>query len=149
MVTEQDIADDQLEYLRENPGVCAWGSTTGYVWLRHSEGQWLAATRGGAHRLIRYVRGQIFDEAEARQWLVSNPATMIPADDAGIYHDEDDSIWDDANEQDVFTDARRCFWCGVSEWSADLTVHETTDHGECDFCEDCRESWERAGELVA
>lgn len=145
---EQRIADELLSFLRENPDVCGWGSTTGYSWFAFADGEWRAVTYGGPHRLSRYVRGVVLDEARARKWVLRNPVNLIPAAEAGTYNAENRSVWGLAEEQDVFADADRCFWCGASERAEELTRHETTEQGVCAFCADCLESWGRADEII-
>jgi len=144
--TTDSIARDLLAYLRENPGVCAYGSVTGYIWLRYYDGEWQAATYGGQHRLSNYVDGQVFDEKTALSWLERNPAEPIPLSKAGSRNET--TVWQATDEQDVFADVDRCFWCGESERSTGLATEATHDHGEIDLCADCRASWADAGELV-
>lgn len=146
--TAESIVDDLLAYLRENPDVCAAGNVNGWRWVRYHDGEWQATRYGGQHRLSRYVDGTVLEADEARRWLTTNPVELIPAADAIQWGPSETSVWEDAADQDVFTDAERCFWCGQSERSVALEGYETTDHGECDLCSECHDSWEKAGELA-
>ena len=147
--TTESIARDLLDYLREHPDVCAEGNVHGWRWLRFVDGEWRAAKYGGKHRLKRFVDGEILDEEAARAWLESKPVTLIPATEAYLWGPSEATVWEDADEQDAFTDSDRCFWCGSSERSVALDRFETAEDGECLLCPECEESWERAGEIVA
>lgn len=147
-ITVEDIARNQFDYLQEHPGVCADGNVNGWQWLRHYDGEWRVATFGGPHQLSSKVRGAVFSDGNALGWLISNPVTLIPAHDAGSYRHGVTSVWESADEQDVFTDRTRCFWCGVSERTRGLAAYQTTEQGVCHFCPGCHDSWERDGEIV-
>lgn len=143
--TERQIAEDQMQYLRDNPDVCAEGSVTGCVWMRYADGEWRGVNHETSrHRLRSRIRGTVFDRDEALRWFLNNPVTIRPVGSAGSQGE----VWDDTDEQDVFTDAERCYWCGASERSVDLDVYRTVEQGECRFCSDCRDSWDRADELA-
>lgn len=147
-IVEQRIATDQMEYLRDNPDVCAEGDVVGLMWMRYHDDEWQAVEYGGKHRLQARVRGVVFGEDDALDWFVRNPVTLRPTAAAGT-RGHSDGIWADVEDQDVFTEADRCFWCGQSESSVSLTESQTADQGVCNFCPDCLESWERAGETIA
>lgn len=150
MPTEREIASDLLEYLRENPGVCAEGNVHGWRWVRFHDGDWQAAKYyDGNDRLKDYVVGDVLDESTVLDWLVSKPATLIPGSGAYLWGPSDHTVWEEADEQDVFTDHDRCFWCGGSEQTNNLKAYETTEDGECLLCQDCHESWEKADQIVA
>lgn len=140
--TPRTIAEDLAEYLQETPDVCVDGSVNGWAWLRFVDGEWRAVQYSSdPDRLRSFVEGTVFDRSQALDWLVSNPAQPVPVTDAGSFTDGDASIWQDADEQDVWTDRDRCAWCGHSDRTRDLTLYETTENGECRLCEDCHESW--------
>lgn len=144
---EQRIATDQMEYLRKHSDVCAKGSVTGLIWIRYCDGEWQAVAYGGQHRLQRRVRGVLLEEDNALSWLINNPVSILPVAKAGAgIHS--DSVWSNAEDQDVFRNANRCFWCGKSEHVVSLTESQTTEQGACSFCPDCLESWQRAGEIA-
>jgi hypothetical protein len=144
---EQRIAHDQMEYLREHSEVCAVGNVVGLMWVRFHDGKWQAVEYGGKHRLQKRVRGVVFEEDDALNWFVDNPVTLRPLVEAASWS-RPEGVWTDVEEQDVFADAERCFWCGQSEHAVSLIVSQTTDQGVCSFCPDCFESWEQAGELT-
>lgn len=144
---EHRIANDQMEYLREHSDVCAEGNVVGLMWVRYHGGEWQAVEYGGKHRLQKRVRGVVFGEDDALNWFVGNPVTLRPSAEAASWS-RPEGVWADVEDQGVFTDAERCFWCGQSEHAVSLNTFQTTDQGVCDFCPDCRESWERAGEIT-
>ncbi|WP_176548353.1 hypothetical protein [Natrinema sp. CBA1119] len=146
--THESIARDLMDYLRENPGVCAEGNVHGWRWVRYTDGEWRAADYGGEHRLSRYVGGTTLEPNAVEQWLAGKPVTLLPVSEAYQWGPSDTTVWQDAAEQDVFTDADRCFYCGQSDRSVTLERYETTDEGECLFCADCHEQWGRADEIV-
>lgn len=147
--SSRSVAEDLMNYLRETRGVCAEGNVHGWRWIRFASGEWQATKYGGQHRLEQYVQGEILDEEAVLNWLVSKPVQIIPCSKAYLWRPKDETVWKDADDQDVFEDASRCFYCGESARSADLQLYETTEQGECLFCNDCHESWERAGEIVS
>lgn len=148
--TAESIASDLAQYLREHPDVCARGSTPGFHWLRFVDGEWRAVQYSSrAVHLHSYVEGRVLDEERALEWLASNPATLQPVSEAGDYGHGYDTVWAAADEQDVFTDADRCVWCGHSERTHDIDRYQTTEDGEQWLCPDCYESWKEAGEIVA
>jgi hypothetical protein len=144
---EQRIANDQMKYLRDNSNVCAEGNVVGLMWIRYYDDEWQAVEYGGKHRLQNRVRGVVFGEDDTLDWFIDNPVTLRPTAEAAT-RGHPDGVWGDVEEQDVFTDADRCFWCGQSESSVSLTESQTTEQGRCDFCPDCLESWQRAGEIT-
>jgi hypothetical protein len=145
-IVEQRIANDQMEYLRDNSDVCAEGNVVGLMWVRYHDDEWQAVEYGGKHRLQSRVRGVVLEVDDALSWFVTNPVTLRPTGEAAT-RGYSEGIWADVEEQDVFTDADRCFWCGQSEYTVSLTESQTTDQGRCEFCSDCLESWQRAGEI--
>lgn len=147
-VSELDIARDQADYLRENPGVTAKGNVHGWRWVRHVDGEWRALKTGDTHRLPKYLEGAVLDEDSVIQWLTSKPVTCVPSATAGDYQ-FDPSAWAAADVQDVFTDHDRCWWCGGSERDHELTEYETRDHGRCLLCTDCVEPWLNGDHIVA
>jgi hypothetical protein len=146
-VVEQRIANDQMEYLREHSDVCAVGNVVGLMWVRFHDGEWQAVEYGGKHRLHERVRGVVFEADDALNWFVENPVTLRPSAEAASWS-RPEGVWGDVEDQDVFTAAERCFWCGQSEHAVSLTESQTTNQGACNFCPDCLESWERAGEIA-
>lgn len=144
----RDIAEDLADYLRDHPEVCAEGNVNGWRWIRYHDGDW-QATRyyDGTNRLREYVVGDVLDEETVLRWLESKPVTLVPLAEAHLWAPREQTVWDDATEQDVFTDRDRCWWCGASERTHDLTEYETTSDGECLLCPSCHESWDKAGEL--
>jgi hypothetical protein len=144
---EQRIAKDQMEYLREHSDVCAEGNVVGLMWVRYHDDEWQAVKYGGKHRLHDRVKGVALEIEDALRWFIENPVTIRPSVEAAAWS-QPDGIWGDVEDQDVFTNAERCFWCGKSEHSVSLGEYRTAEQGVCDFCPDCLESWERAGEIV-
>lgn len=144
---EHRIANDQMEYLREHSDVCAVGNVVRLMWVRYHGGEWQAVEYGGNHRLQKRVRGVGFEEGDALNWFVENPVTLRPSAEAASWS-RPEGIWGDVEDQDVFTDAERCFWCGQSEHAVSLTESQTIEQGVCSFCPDCLESWEQAGEIA-
>lgn len=141
---EHQIAEDQMQYLRENPELCAKGSVNVWVWVRYNDSEWRAVNRERSeHRLRTRMRGTVLTEDDALRWFLTNPVTLIPAEGAGTQG----SIWNDVDEQGVFEDVTRCFYCGVSENAVELTSYRTTEQGECTFCNSCRSMWDDAGEI--
>jgi len=149
VLDEHDIALDQLEYLKTTGNVCANGSTTGWTWVRYHDGDWQAlrfATE--AVHTSEYVHGEVWDRQRVVDWLVGNPVTMHPQSTAYRWSPDSNTVWDYADEQDAFTDRDRCVWCGHSDRTRSLGEYETVDDGTVTLCEDCRDDWGRAGELV-
>lgn len=148
-VSERSIASDLLEYLQNNPGVCANGNVHGWAWIRYHDGDW-QATRyaSSSDRLKSYVVGDVLDEEAVLDWLESKPVSLIPATEAYLWRPAEETVWEDADEQDVFADYDRCFWCGGSERTHELSVYQTVENGECKLCPSCRESWDSADEIV-
>lgn len=147
-VTHESIARDLMEYLRENPDVCAEGNVIGWRWVRYADGEWRAIDYGGQDRLKFHVRGAVLEPETVREWLANKPVTLCPASEACRLRSGETTVWEDADQQDVFTDCERCFYCGQSDRSVGLECYETTDDGNCLLCSDCHEQWERAGEIV-
>ena len=147
MTTKREIASDLIEYLRENQGVCANIHVQG--WIRFHDGEWQAARYlGGKDRLNSYVAGDVLDESAVLDWFVSMPVTFTPESEAFRWAPSEQTVWEDADRQDVFTDRERCFWCGESERNRSLEAYETTEDGECLLCPDCYESWAKANQIV-
>lgn len=148
-LTERKIAKDLADYLREYPGACANGNVHGWAWIRFHDGEW-QATRyySGSDRLKSYVEGEVLDEDAVLDWLVSKPVEIIPTSEATLWGPSETTVWEDADEQDVFTDRDRCYWCGGSERTHDLTEYETVENGDCLLCSDCHESWENTDCIV-
>jgi len=145
--TRASIAEDELQYLQENPTVCAEGNVNGWRWLRYHDGEWQATDYGGPHRLTSYVNGKVLTREEAKKWLKTKPIKRIPTSEAYQWKPKDKTVWEEAEEQEVFKDVQRCFYCGKSENAVSLSNEETTDHGELDLCKDCKGAWNRSGEL--
>lgn len=148
-VSPRSIASDLLEYLRENPGVCAEGNVHGWRWVRFHAGNWQAVKYyQGADRLKDVVVGEVLDDEAVLDWLEAKPVTLIPESEAVLWTPSEQTVWDNADQQDVFTDHDRCFWCGSSERTQVLQSYQTTPNGKCQLCSDCYESWEKADEIV-
>lgn len=149
--TLHTLISDRIAYLKEQTGVCAEGSVNGYVWIRYVDGEWRGVRYGGQHRRRSYVDGTVFDEDDVRRWMENNPVRVIPVRDATVGVHADTDVWEDAAAQDVFSDADRCFWCGVSDTSAEthVALYETIEHGEIHLCDECKPIWDDAGELVS
>lgn len=145
-VTHESIAADLAEYVREHPGVCADVSVSAgnHPWVRFTDDEWRLARYGHMDR----VEGAVLDEEDVIELFAVNPVNIIPTSEAFLLQ-SDDTVWEDADEQDVFTDANRCFWCGDSERDTTLGLYDTVEDGECYLCDACRETWDSEGELVA
>lgn len=135
--TERGIARDLLDYLRANPGVCAEGNVHGWRWVRYHDGEFHATTYGGDDRQNSYVSGEVLDEDAAVSWLTSKPVSLLPASEAYQWRPSDETVWEDADEQDVFRDYDRCWFCGGSERDHDLTEYETVEDGDLTLYSDC------------
>lgn len=147
--TERDVAADLRDYLRETDGVCAEGNVHGWRWVRFHDGDWQATKYNeGNDRLRDYVEGDVLDESTVLEWLVSKPFTLIPESEAYLWGPSEKTVWQHADEQDVFTDLDRCGWCGASERTANVDAYDTVEDGRCLLCEDCYESWDDAGEIA-
>lgn len=148
-VTRREIAHDQAEYLAVTDGVCAEGNVRGWRWVRFHNGEWQAAKyHEGRDRLKDYVVGDVLDESRVLEWLVAKPVTILPQSQAYLWGPSEATVWEDAVDQDVYTDHDRCHWCGCSERTHDLEAYETKSDGECLLCSDCHDSWSRAGEIA-
>lgn len=148
-VSRRSIARDQLDYLRENPGVCAEGNVSGPRWIRFQDGEWLGLRYSSQdHRLRSYLRGYALSRDMVLDWMERKPVTLVPAREAGNGLHTDQSVWADAADQGVFTGLDRCGWCGLSEEECDLTLYETVEDGETLLCPSCTDSWKEAGEIV-
>lgn len=144
----RSIAEHQRKYLRDHFEVCAEGGTYGYSRLRHVDGEWHALQIGDReHRLPEYLTGRRFSEETALSWLINRPVTLKPVASSAEWLSTAPNVWAKAKRQDVFTDADRCFWCGDSENTADLSAHVTTEQGTQRFCVDCFETWDEQGEI--
>lgn len=145
-ITAADIAADQMAYLRENPGVCADVSihAGNHPWVRYHDGEWQYAKFGDYGR----IEGKVLDAETVQRLFAGNPVTLEPVSEAYQWRAADRTVWEHAAEQDVFTDFDRCFWCGHSERTRDLTEYETTEDGDCLLCEDCYESFDKHDQIV-
>lgn len=147
--THRSIAKDLMDYLRENPETCAEGNVHGWRWVKFCDGEWRATRYGGQHRLKGYAQGETLEPEDVLEWLTYNPIEIIPASEAKLWSLRGPTVWEDAEEQDAFKpNINRCFWCGQSERSTDLQLHETVEHGESHLCPGCTESWAKAGEIA-
>lgn len=144
-MSETTIARDLADYLREHPDVCADISVSAgcHPWVRFHDGDWQYAVFGD-----QFVEGRVLDEDAVVRYIAGNPATLIPASEAYRWKPSTRTVWEIADDQDVFTDATRCEWCGGSEHAVDLTCYETVEDGDTNLCPECFESWEQAGEIV-
>lgn len=107
--------------------------------VRYDDGEWQWTNYGENGR----VEGRVLDESRVGDLVDSKPIQLLDYSEAvGGLTDDGPTVWADADEQDVFTDFDRCFWCGQSERQTDLTEYETTEDGDCLLCEDCHESWD-------
>jgi hypothetical protein len=147
--SSRTVAEDLMDYLRETDGVCAEGNVHGWRWIQFVDGEWRAVKYGGKHRLNGYVDGAVLDAETVLNWMVEKPVQIIPCSEAYLWTPKNETVWEDANVQGVFSDASRCFYCGESEQSADLSQYETTNQAECLLCSDCHNSWEQAGEIAS
>lgn len=149
-VSERDIAEDLAKYLRENPGVCADVSIAAgnHPWIRYHDSAWQFARYGEQGRAKGRVEGKVLNEESVVDLLAANPVNLKPVSEAYQWKPADETVWEDASEQDVFTNRDRCYWCGVSDRTKDLTRYETTEDGKCSLCADCHESWDRADQIV-
>jgi hypothetical protein len=146
--TERAIASYLLEYLKNNDEVCADGNANGWTWIRYEAGDWQAVRFSRSDDTLKsYVVGDVLDEATVMDWLVSKPATIIPQRQAYLWGPSENTVWELADEQDVFEDYERCFWCGDSERNQTIKSYQTTENGECSLCPECRDSWASAGEI--
>ncbi|WP_135666851.1 hypothetical protein [Halorhabdus rudnickae] len=150
MTTPREIAADIREYLRSNSAVCAEGAAHGWRWLRFCAGEWRAVRYcSGDERRSSYVEGRVFDDDEALDWIESHPATLRPTAEAYRWDPAEQTVWEDACEQDVFSDFDRCFWCGGSDRDHDLQEYQTVEDGVCSLCDECHTAWADAGEIVS
>ncbi|QLH82352.1 hypothetical protein [Halosimplex pelagicum] len=146
--SSRSIAEDLMDYLRETNGVCAEGNVHGWRFIQFVDGEWRGVKYGGEHRLKDYVKGSVLDAETVLSWMVEKPVQIIPCSEAYLWMPKDETVWEDADAQDVFRDASRCFYCGESERSTDLELYETAKQGECLFCSDCHSTWEQADEIL-
>lgn len=145
---ETAIADENMRLLKDMDGVCATGSTNGYISLRY-DGEWQVvqhASGTGVHSSA-YVDGAVLSDDEALDWCLSNPVTLEPAATAYQLTDASQSIWDDADEQRVFDDVTRCVWCGMPETTRSIQQVETNHDGRVELCESCQEKWVQSGDI--
>lgn len=149
MVTKEDIASDLFDYLKDNPNVCANGNVHGWTWIRFHDGEWQATKYyTGDDRLKSFVVGRVLEERKVLDYLAMKPITLIPQSEAYLWGPSDQTVWEDADEQDVFRDFTRCYWCGCSERTHDLQEYDTVDDGDTVLCSSCFESWINAGEIA-
>lgn len=143
--TGNSIARDIVEYLRENPDVCADISVSAgcFPWVRFHDGDW-QMVQYGQHR----IEGRVIEEQAVVGYIETNPTDLLLVSEAYQWGPKEKTAWEEADEQDVFTDADRCFWCGESENSVALGFYETLEDGDTHLCPECFESWDRAGEIV-
>lgn len=145
--TSESVRDDIFQYMKESPDITADGSVNGYGWVRYCDGAWRAVNTGGKHRRSGYVYGRELSDVEMKDWLDSNPVKLLASSDAYRHKHAELTIWEKVERQGVFTDADRCFWCGVSESNTELTVEEAVEHGEIHLCGECRPVWEKQDEI--
>lgn len=146
-VTDESIAREMMGVLREMPGGCAsMPPAASFRWVRHVDGEWRAVRY--EQQKWGYITGEVWDDEEAESFFAASPTTIIPADDARRMSAHETTVWEEAEEQDVFTDHDRCFWCGVSERDEEPTLYETTEDGECLLCDDCHEHWNREDQIA-
>jgi hypothetical protein len=116
-----------------------------YPFVRYHDGQWQWAHYGKNGR----VEGRVLDESHVHDLVDSKPIQFLGYHEAvGGLTDDGPTVWEDAAEQDVFTDADRCFWCGHSERTHDLGEYETSEDGDCLLCPDCFESFDNHDQIV-
>lgn len=149
--TDRTIAADLVDYLRDNPGVCADISVHAgrFPWVRHRDGEFQYARYGQQGRAKGRVAGTVLDEDDVVDLFAKNPVNLVPVDEAYLWSPSTKTVWEDAAEQDAFTDSDRCWWCGGSERDHDLEEYETTEDGDCLLCDECHESWDDAGQIEA
>jgi len=145
-ITAADIAGDQMDYLREQSGVCADVSIVAgnQPWIRFHGGEWQYAKFGDNGR----IEGKTLDAETVQRLFAENPVRLEPVSEAFRWRPADRTVWEHAAEQDVFTDRDRCFWCGHSERDRDLTEYETAEDGDCLLCAGCHESWDNQDQIV-
>lgn len=145
---EQQIAKDQMDYLRDHPSICAMGGAYGHNYVRYQDGDWQAVQTGELqHRLSDYLSGKELDQEDALEWFQNRPVELRPCSMAAEWISNADNLWEKVNEQDVFSDVNRCFWCGISANQTTLKTYQTTDQGICDFCSECYEAWDKQNEI--
>jgi len=144
--TRETIANDLVDYLRENPGVCASVSVgmSDHPWIRYRDGEWQAASYADIDR----IDSRVVDEERVVSLIEANPTNLIPCHEAYRWKPADQTVWEDAAEQDAFSDRDRCVWCGFSDRTRNLSLYQTVDDGECLLCDDCHEAWDKDDEIV-
>jgi hypothetical protein len=148
VVDEHDIAFDQMAYLKNTENVCAVGSTTGWMWLRYHSGDWQAIRFATEDiHTSEYVHGKTLDREAVVNWLVDNPVTMEPQSKTHRWSPDDKTVWEYAEQQDVFDGKTRCVWCGYSTRTRELDSYATVEDGDANLCDDCHSDWDRAGEI--
>lgn len=145
-ISETQIAKDLLAYLRDHPSACADVSAQGYYrpWVRYRDGQYQLAGFGEIDR----IHATTLSEKQALELFKNNPVQLLPAHKAYRWKPANRTVWEHAAEQDAFTSLTRCFWCGFSERTTDLSLYETVDDGNCWICSDCHRTWDNQNELV-
>lgn len=141
------LAESVVDALREYDGACIQinFAPIGYPYIRYVEGEWRRVER----RRFDRVEGRVIDEEDVVDLAAEHSVTFYAAEYTTGLTDAGPSVWELADEQDVFTDRDRCCWCGASDRTASIEAYETTEDGTCLLCEDCHESWEKSGEIVA
>jgi hypothetical protein len=148
MGQRKQIAQDMVEYIKQNRGVCGEIRQAHNLWIRFAGGDWQAVkyTRS-SDRLRSYIVGNTPPREDVVELCSKNGVVVLPVSDAG-YRQKDSPIWDAVEKQGVFNDVARCFWCGCSEAERELQSYETVEDGVCNLCNSCEESWRSAGEIV-
>lgn len=145
---ERQIAEDMMEYVRSHPEVCADGRSHGYSNLRWHGGEWQVVKIGGfKHRRAHYLTGVVYDDETALDWFIRQPVRIVPQAEMATWINGGEDLWGKVEDHDVFSDGNRCFWCGNSGRNVELTTHLTVAQGDCDFCSDCFDVWDKQNEI--
>lgn len=144
----ESLAAVIVRELRERDGKCirVGSYSRGFPFIRYHDGEWQWADYEFSQNR---VKGRVLEEDRVREIVDGHSFHLLDTNEAiaGLT-DDGPTIWEDADEQDVFTDYDRCFWCGQSERSRELDRYETTEDGECLLCPECHDSFNECGQIA-
>lgn len=143
------IAEAVVDVLKRDDNACIQiqFAPLGWPYVRYHDGVFQWITRDS---LYNRIEGEVVGEEELLGEIAQHGIMMYGESEthAGL-SDSGPTVWELTDEQDVFTDRDRCFWCGGSDRTHDLSQYKTVEDGVCWLCPDCHESWETADEIVA